>query len=71
MPNEAQKRDYDWTLQDVTLAEQHGISRERVRQLRRAAGAPKPYNFRRKRKAVLLVPKFSPCFSPESGDPCP
>lgn len=30
----------DWTLQDVRLAEIHGVCRERIRQLRKSAGLP-------------------------------
>ncbi len=30
----------DWTRQDVALAQAHGVTRERIRQLRKAAGLP-------------------------------
>jgi hypothetical protein len=30
----------DWTRQDVALAQAHGVCRERIRQLRKAAGLP-------------------------------
>lgn len=30
----------DWSSQDVALARQHGVCRERIRQLRKAAGLP-------------------------------
>ena len=34
--------DVDWTLQDIVLAEQMGVSRERIRQVRRALNKPDP-----------------------------
>jgi hypothetical protein len=30
----------DWTRQDVALSKAHGVCRERIRQLRKAAGLP-------------------------------
>lgn len=34
----------DWTLRDVELARKHGVSRERIRQLRRNLERPDPVN---------------------------
>ena len=36
---------YDWSLKDSALAKQHGVTRQRINQLRFAAGAPqyKPF----------------------------
>lgn len=48
----AERQNWEWNLQDVTLAEKHGLTRERVRQIRRELGRDDSYNKRRKRKAV-------------------
>lgn len=36
----------DWNLQDVVLAVNHGVSRERIRQLRKVLGKPRAQNYR-------------------------
>lgn len=38
----------DWSKQDVELAVEHGISRERVRQVRQAQGGGKPVGYRKR-----------------------
>jgi hypothetical protein len=38
----------DWSKQDVELAAEHGVSRERVRQARKAHGAGKPIGYRKR-----------------------
>jgi predicted DNA-binding protein YlxM (UPF0122 family) len=42
---------YDWEKQDIELAEEHGLSRERIRQLRNKLGMPKPPNYKKHRNA--------------------
>lgn len=46
---------WEWQLQDIALAERHGVSRERVRQIRKTTNAPKSMNFHRKRKVTRLA----------------
>lgn len=45
---------WDWKQQDVTLSEQHKVSRERVRQIRRQLGMSDPINKQRERRAIVL-----------------
>jgi hypothetical protein len=43
-------------LQDITLSDLHGVSRERIRQIRRLLGKPDSMNKKRRRKAVIQWP---------------
>lgn len=47
--NLAARRAWDWSRQDCELAEVHGLSRERIRQLRRALRATKARHYHRER----------------------
>lgn len=38
--NLAERRQWDWTLQNCELAQIHGLDRERIRQIRKQVGAP-------------------------------
>jgi hypothetical protein len=46
----------DWSQQDAVVAEKAGVSRERVRQLRKILGKPKPTNYRRKTPPMTISP---------------
>lgn len=55
MPRRSRKAEYeswDWTKQDVALAEQHGLTRERIRQIRGELCKEDSLNKRRRRKAI-------------------
>lgn len=41
----------DWSKQDIVLAEENGISRERIRQLRKSLNKPKSLKHRQKRNS--------------------
>jgi AraC-like DNA-binding protein len=43
----------DWNLQDIEIARQHGISRERVRQVRKKMGVGKSPRFHCRRDSML------------------
>jgi hypothetical protein len=46
----------DWSKRNIELAEETGLSRERIRQIRQQVGAPKPaHRNRRKRKAAQAL----------------
>jgi len=46
-PNLAKWRSWDWTKQDAELARETGLTRERIRQIRRLLGAPKSLHHNR------------------------
>jgi len=51
------KKDYsylDWTKQDIELAEFTGLTRERIRQIRKSRKLPLAVNYRRDRTAIKL-----------------
>ena len=45
----------DWSKQDVELADEMGLSRERIRQIRKQVGAPEPTHHRRSRKTAQAL----------------
>ena len=45
----------DWSKQDCELADEMGLCRERIRQIRKQVGAPKPTHHRRVRKTAQAL----------------